>query len=158
MARGRPFGVWPYSFGPYSRWHQVAIEPLMLGGRAATNRPQLVLPVLHLASARLVGQSRVDPVLNIRAVMALSGALGARSGVYAPLRLYWEHEPPSECGDDWSPDAPCVAEWTPVSGCVAAWSPVAGKAPVWTPAAGCDAAWVVQPKPPYDCPEVMHGG
>lgn len=157
MARGRPFGVWAYSFGPYSRWHQVALEPLSLTSRGGINRPLLVLPILHEISVTIVGRSRVDPLLNIRAELHLSGHLGARGSLYAPLRLYWEIEPPSECGDDWMPDEPCVAEWTPVPGCVAAWSPVAGKVPVWTPAAGCDAAWVVQPKPPYDCPEVAHG-
>ena len=137
MARGRPFGVWAYSFGPYSRWHQVVMDPLSLHGRGGLSRSELMLPILHLVSAKLSGRSHLSPLLTINAVINLEAPLAAQSGMQAPLRYFWEHEPPSECGDDWSPGMPCVV--------------------AWTPAAGCDVAWVVQPKPPFACPEVIHG-
>jgi len=137
MARGRPFGVWEYSFGPYSRWHQIAVEPLSLIARGATVAPELMLPTLHLVGAELLGQSRLPARLNIETSLSLSSPMAAQGGVYAPLRLYWEHEPPSECGDDWSPGIPCEV--------------------AWTPAAGCDVAWAVKPKPSFACPEVTHG-
>lgn len=95
---GRPFGARAYSFGLYSRWYDVILDPLSLFGVSGIARARLVTPTLQPVSVSLGGRSRIAPVLSLQATAALP--LIARSWLQAPLREFWE--PVAACDVTWT--------------------------------------------------------
>jgi hypothetical protein len=135
MARGRAFGFGRWSVGPYSHWRYEYVEALFLGQSELAG--ELTLPILTEIGAVLVARSSMPAQLSMDALLSLEGALVGNASIACEIRYYWETEPPPACGDDWAPGVPCEA--------------------AWAPAAGCDVGWVVQPPPPYACPEGTPG-
>jgi hypothetical protein len=151
MAYGtRPYGVWAYSFGPYSTWRLVDLDATRLPA-ISTMASLLSLPVTHLVTASLEGRARIAATLYAD-LQAHVGPLTGQSGIYPNLRLYWEPDTP--CDAAWAPDAPCEAIWSPASGCDAPWGVAVASMVEWAPTAGSDASWVVLPPPPLLCPEL----
>jgi len=151
MAYGtRPYGVWAYSFGPYSTWRLVDLDATRLPA-ISTMAALLSLPVTHLVAARLEGYSRIAATAYSD-LQAHVGPLTGQSGIHPNLRLYWEPETP--CDAPWAPGIPCDAVWAPTPGCDVAWAVATGKNVAWASATGEDAPWVVAPPPPLLCPEL----
>jgi hypothetical protein len=152
MAYGtRPYGTFHYGFGPYSVWRKVdasvRFQSISAMGALLSN------PVTHLIVAGLEGVSGVSPRLNNNGLVRV-GPLTGQSGIYLNLRLYWEDEPASECGDEWTPGVPCEPVWTPAAAVDVAWAAPAACTVTWGGQAGEDVPWAPLPAPPYLCPEL----
>jgi hypothetical protein len=153
MAYGtRPYGIWAYSYGPYSTWRQVELGGVVLEG-VSVSVSMLSLPVTHLIAATVGGRSSLHPALYLDGLVKV-GPLTGRSGIYPNLRLYWEDEPPTECGDEWTPGVPCEPVWTPAAACDVAWAAPASCTVTWGAETGEDVPWAPLPAPPYLCPEL----
>jgi hypothetical protein len=152
MAYGtRPYGIWAYGFSAYSTWHKVDAGTYLMGVSGVAGL--LSNPITHLIETGLVGQSSIVAHLYLDGLVKV-GPFTGMSGAYLNLRLYWEDEPPSECGDEWTPGVPCDAVWTPAAAPSIAWAVPAACTVTWGGQAGCDVPWEPLPAPPYLCPEL----
>jgi len=112
--RPRPYGLGPYGDDLYSHYRQPDLAPTIMAGRSQVRRAVTLRDVGFTGSLQARSSTRARIVEN---AVVYVGVLTGQSSSSANARLYWEHQPPSKCGND----------------------------------------WVVQPKPPYVCPEMSHG-
>jgi hypothetical protein len=101
---GRPFGLKAYSWGPYSTWRLPEIDAALLGQSSLS--AEASFPLLEDIEAFLAGQSSVGPLRLLQDAVSRVGPLTGRSSLTPDVRLFWEEEPPSDCGNDWVVQGP----------------------------------------------------